>query len=62
MEYNSQNVNLITSPNINNFKFLTNQIELNLNSNDPTNNNNNINNFSQNMLNNTQNCFNEAIL
>ena len=60
MEYNSQNVNLITSPNIDNFKFLTNQIELNLNSNDPTNNNNNINNFSQNMLNNTQNCFNEA--
>ena len=59
MEYNSQNVNLITSSNIDNFKNMTTQIELNLNNNDPANNNNN-NNFSQNMLNNTQNCFNEA--
>ncbi len=57
MEYNSQNVNLITNSSIDNFKNMTNQIELTLN-NDPANNN--INTFSQNMLNNTQNCFNES--
>ena len=61
MEYNSQNVNLITTSNIENFKKLSSEIELNLNNNinDPTNQNNN-NNISQNMLSNTQSSLNET--
>ena len=62
MEYNSQNVNLITTSNIENFKKLSSEIELNLNNNinDPTNQNNNNNNISQNMLSNTQSSLNET--
>ena len=59
MEYNSQNVNLLDIDNENeNYKKLTKEIILQL-QNDPTNPNLN-SNFSQNLLNNTQNSFNDS--
>ena len=56
MDYNSQNVNLLTSYNINDFNELVQQIQLQADS-DPVNANSNI---SPNMLTNTQNCLNDS--
>ena len=56
MDYNSQNVNLLTSYNINDFNDLINKISLQVES-DAVNANSHI---SPNMLNNTQNALNES--
>ena len=56
MDYNSQNVNLLTSYNINDFKNLVQQLILQVKS-DPVNPNTTI---SPNMLNNTQNSLNDS--
>ena len=56
MDYNSQNVNLLTSYNIDDFNQLVQQIQLQIDS-DPVNGNTHI---SANMLNNTQNSLNDS--
>ena len=56
MDYNSQNVNLLTSYNIDDFNQLVQQIQLQIDS-DPINGNTHI---SANMLNNTQNSLNDS--
>ena len=62
MDYNSQNGNLLTSENINDFNQLTQQISLQVEDIDPSNanNNNNTSNISSNLLNNIQNSLNEC--
>ena len=57
MDYNSQNVNLLTSYNIDDFNNLVQQLILQVKS-DPVNPN--VNNISPNMLSNTQNSLNDA--
>ena len=57
MDYNSQNVNLLTSYNINDFNNLVQQLLLQETS-DPVNPN--VNNISPNMLSNTQNSLNDS--
>ena len=60
MDYNSQNVNLLTSNNINDYNQITQQISLQVD-NDPTNpDNNNSSNISSNLLNNIQNSLNDS--
>ena len=62
MDYNSQNGNLLTSENINDFNQLTQQISLQVEDIDPSdeNNKNNSSNISSNLLNNIQNSLNEC--
>ena len=62
MDYNSQNGNLFTSENINDFNQLTQQISLQVEDIDPSdaNNNDNKSNISSNLLNNIQNSLNEC--
>ena len=56
MDYNSQNVNLLTNYNINDFNILVQQISLQIDS-DPVNGNSHV---SPNMLTNTQNSLNDS--
>ena len=62
MDYNSQNGNLLTSENVNDFNQLTQQISLQVEDIDPSdaNNNDNKSNISSNLLNNIQNSLNEC--
>ena len=61
MDYNSQNGNLLTSENINDFNQLTQQISLQVEDIDPSDaTNNNTSNISSNLLNNIQNSLNEC--
>ena len=62
MDYNSQNGNLLTSDNINDFNTLTQQISLQVEDIDQNNadNNKNSSNISSNLLNNIQNSLNEC--
>ena len=61
MDYNSQNGNLLTSNNINDFNQLTQQMSLQVEDIDPSDvKNNNTSNISSNLLNNIQNSLNEC--
>ena len=61
MDYNSQNGNLLTKDNINEFNQLSQQISLQVEDNDPSNpSNTNTSNISSNLLNNIQNSLNEC--
>ena len=59
MDYNSQNVNLLTNNNINDYNQISQQISLQVDI-DPTNPNNNSSNISSNLLNNIQNSLNDS--
>ena len=59
MDYNSQNVNLLTNNNINDYNQISQQISLQVDI-DPTNPDNNSSNISSNLLNNIQNSLNDS--
>ena len=59
MDYNSQNVNLLTNNEINEYNKISQQISLQVDI-DPTNPDNNSSNISSNLLNNLQNSLNES--
>ena len=59
MDYNSQNVNLLTNNNINDYNQISQKISLQVDI-DPTNPDNNSSNISSNLLNNIQNSLNDS--
>ena len=59
MDYNSQNVNLLTNNNINEYNQISQKISLQVDV-DPTNPDNNSSNISSNLLNNIQNSLNDS--
>ena len=59
MDYNSQNVNLLTNNNINEYNQISQQISLKVDI-DPNNPDNNSSNISSNLLNNIQNSLNDS--